>query len=475
MTDQTKGMMTSKSTDSPSRSSGRSTSRALAWLLGLAAAIWLIANPRDAAAEGKRLVVLKFTGPKAQAFRDEVEKWLKQDHSITSLSKWNAAAKKLKATKVTDDNIQKVAQELTVDGVISGKVAKRGAKYTVSLTLRSGATGGTAASDDFTERGTKLGDASRGALAENFVPAIENLVAVDAEAQPEAEVAAETPGEPDPLETETAPNEAKRDDGPRRDDPRLRPFDIAVGMSFTGRRLTFDTNLTSNQPQEYEGSPVPGIYVAIETFPLAFNRKNRSFTRNIGVQFVFDRVFKLNSTFEKMNEDYDLPTTEQHLAAGLVYRQLVGAKLSVDFSARFNKRSFTIDRTNPDLEPSDIDIPDADYTYFDPGIAVGYLAGARLALGAGARVILMNDTGEMQDDDQYGQASVLGYSLEAGLDYRLSSSLMVRGGLHLTSVGFDFEGNGELSNNRDMDPSDQDVSSARDTYWGGVLSAGYAF
>ena len=45
----------------------------------------------------------------------------------------------------------------------------------------------------------------------------------------------------------------------------------------------------------------------------------------------------------------------------------------------------------------------------------------------------------------------------------------------MTRIGFTFKGTGELSNNRDGDPSTRDVSGASDAYYGGALTGVYLF
>src|SRR5689334_6386621 len=72
-------------------------------------------------AEGrKRLVVLDFDGDEeAASIHKSMVKFLKKDHTVITVEKWNEAAEKLGATKITEKNVKKVAKDLKVDGVIS--------------------------------------------------------------------------------------------------------------------------------------------------------------------------------------------------------------------------------------------------------------------------------------------------------------------------------------------------------------------
>ena len=87
----------------------------------------------------------------------------------------------------------------------------------------------------------------------------------------------------------------------------------------------------------------------------------------------------------------------------------------------------------------------------------------------------ITNTGEMQSPDQYGAATVLGFDLEAGGDYLVNKQWFVHAGLKLATIGFSFKGAGTLSNNRDGDPTTIDVSGARDTYYGAIVTAGYLY
>jgi len=565
-------MMTSRSTASPS-----SASRALVVIVAACAALCLLALARPGVAEAgrKRLVVLEFTGPKADDFRDDVEKLLKKSHSVVPLKKWQSTAKGLNATRVNEKDVKKVARKLAIDGVVTGKVEKRGSRYLVHLTLRDGTTGKTVAAPDLVERKAAISADGRDTIKQELLPAIDDLSSggddedeevddedddrpsmgskgrsgfgkgkdagkakgktkgkargdEDEEADDEDEEEEEarpargktkTKGKGkrnDDEDADTGPRfgrgksrddddsgdddrVAARDDGDdddgdrgrRRDDddasverdvdtigpndPRTRAIDLAAGLSFTGRRLSFSTNLQMNAPQGYKGAPVPGLMVAIDAFPLALNRKNTSITRNLGIQVVFDRVIKIESSLVKMGTTYNLPTTEQHLAAGVIYRHLVGAKLEIDASVRFNKRTFEIDRNNPALTAEDVDIPNTDYSYVDPGLALGYVMSDKMMIGGGARFLFVTSTGQMQQTDQYGASTVLGVDVEAGLDYQLASKLLLRVGGRLTTLGFTFKGNGDLTVNRDGDATTQDVAGARDTYFGGFVTGAYVF
>ena len=267
-------------------------------------------------------------------------------------------------------------------------------------------------------------------------------------------------------------------------DPNHRPLDALAGLSFTSRNLSFTTTPgLTNKPQGYKsGVPVTGLFVDADLYPLAFNAKNKSITRDFGLTVMFDRVLSISSQLNYKDmagtpQTATLGTTEQHLAAGVVFRHALGKRptdATLYFSLRYNRAKFVIDKSQAPMGVT-VDIPNTDYTYVDPGAAIRYPLSPKLALDGGARVLVITNTGEMQSPDQYGAATVLGFDLDVGGDYLLDKQWFVHAGLKLSTIGFSFKGAGTLSNNRDGDPTTTDVSAARDTYYGAIVTAGYLY
>ena len=69
----------------------------------------------------------------------------------------------------------------------------------------------------------------------------------------------------------------------------------------------------------------------------------------------------------------------------------------------------------------------------------------------------------------------LGLDVDLGVDYTLTRNWFVHAGVRLHTIGFTFKGNGALTNNRDGDMTTVDVHNARDNYFGGAITAGYAY
>ena len=513
-------------------SASRSALAVVAALVALLALAWPgVAHAR------KRLVVLEFTGPKAEEFQADLEKILKKRHSLVPQAKWDAAADDLGATKLTDANVKRIAGKLNVDGVIVGKSEKRGSRYYLHLKLRAGASGKVLAEPEVIERSGGLGPDGRDTIDESLLPVIDDLPRLgggddddedaddDAADDDDRGSRGKGKGKPTgkgkgkPTDDDDDDRGAGRDDdedddrgrddddddddrvadrddrddrdrddeddedddrdrgrGRDRDDGPADPrpaLDLSAGLSFTGRKLGFTTNLVQNAPQGYSGAPVPGLRIAGDLFPLAFNKKNRSFTRNLGVTGLFDRAIKISSELKTATMTYTLPTVEQHLAFGVIYRHPVSPTLTIEGSVRYNKRKFVINKSSAPMDA--VDIPNTNYSYVDPGVGVHYVLGPKAALSADARFLLITDTGEMQSPDQYGASTVTGVDLGLAVDYLVAPKIVIRAALGLATIGYAFKGNGALTNNRDGQPASVDVSGARDTYYGGSAGAAYLF
>lgn len=472
-------------------------------------------------ADAKKLVILEFEGPKAEKFRADVEAALKKSHTIVALDKWLAKAEDLEAEKVTARNVKKVATKLKVDGVIQGDVEKRGSRYYVHIKLRDGSSGDYVAEVEIVVRQPKLGSDGAAVIKDELLPAIKELRGRggrdddddegdedDDEDAPKKTKKTKKSKEPEPEDDEdededvddgaegddddrvAAADDEDDEDGDDDDgvearfdgaasgaiDPNAPAIELAAGLSVVQRKLSFTTAEGAGPVQGYSGNPVAGAVIDARVFPLAMNKKNRSFTRNLGVAVLFDRVVKIESrlTYDNMGtpETLSLATRQQRYAAGVVYRHPVSDQLTVTGQLRYNRMKFVIDR---DGVPAgvEVQIPSVNYTFVDPGVAVRYASSPKLAFGAGVAFLVVLDTGELQQAEAYGNAKVTAFDLDGGVDYLVAPRIVVGAQLRFTTFGLSFDGTGELS-----DPDGDgtaDVPGGRDSYLGGAVTASYLF
>lgn len=257
---------------------------------------------------------------------------------------------------------------------------------------------------------------------------------------------------------------------------RTTPLLVNAGASFIGRNLTFNSSAPADQrPQGYKGKTVPGVTATGELYPMGFAGA-KGVLANVGVGFVADRVIKLNSSVsDGMDGTALLPTKQSRYGANLRYRHNFGSGpkgVSVWGAVGYNRLTFSIDKSGAP-ENVTVDVPNMAYSYVDPGLGVRVpVAGSLSALAEGKFMAILS-TGEVQNPEQYGAATVTGFDADLALEYALTDHFLVRAGGRLMAIGYKFKGNGELSD-RDGN-GEADVGGASDRYLGGYLTGGYAF
>ena len=526
--------MTSRSNASANNRTGRGR-----FLIVLVAIGLVMAGAGHASAAKKRVAVLDFTGPKAAKFQASVLKVLKKTAKVVSQKAFTKAAKKVKGFSMDAEGVAKVSKRLELAGVVSGKVAKKKGKYKLTIKVREGQEGEfLEESVVVSVKAAKLNKAQEKKVARELNALLRELPDPEDAEEEEGEAEEEDGDRPvvagaeeDVGEEETAPKkggkslketskrtaaaseggdeegggeeaggeeEGGAEEGGGEEpggsggevskgasvttanqadlDARGRAVDVAAGLSFSQRTLTFtyDSNLV-NTPQGYDGTLVPGFYVTGEIYPMALvNRKDNGFTRHIGLSLVLDKVLLIKSKPAGM-DDVDLPTSQTRYGAGLIYRWNFGSKPTsptLKFSARYNKLTFSIDESGAP-EGVVIDIPDTSYTYIDPGVGIRFPVTEQIAALGEARFLFVTKAGQIQQDMQYGTTTITGFDVDLGGEYKLTSNLLVRAGLRYTSLSLKFDGTGELTD-RNGDGT-QDVNSAKDRYLGIYATAGWLF
>lgn len=255
--------------------------------------------------------------------------------------------------------------------------------------------------------------------------------------------------------------EAARIDAPSMYSRSERAVDLVVGLSFTSRHLTFHYN--GNEPpsertSRYKQSlPVPGVYIEATVFPFAVGHERKGILRHIGATVMYDRALALEA--RKPDDDMKLKATEQRYAAGLALRFPLGSGATapvIGAVLRYGQQEFTIH--------GEAATPDVHYTLIDLTGFLHYPIGPKVILNLSAGVLLPTAAGEITTLAHYGYATIRGFEASAGVDYLLTKNIFVRGQARLETLGYSFLGIGMRSSG---------VESARDTYFGGILTAGY--
>lgn len=467
-------------------------------------ALLVVLAPRPAAAEEKRVVVMPFDGADADPFEDAIIQIVKDAHEYVSGKRFARAAKKVKGFEPDAEGIEKVARKLKAHGLVLGEVdKKKKGRYQLTLKLREGATGEFVDEEiTITVKGKKLAGKDLKKVRGQLLDAIDALPDLDAPKDDDddedkgkgKEVAAAGDGDGDgdagdggdgdQPEPEDKVAAKSKDDEPAAslsDEDRAdlavrgRAVDVAAGLSFVGRNLSFALNKqVADVPQGYKGALVPALFLDAELYPMALSARGRGPMQNLGVTLEVERVIKINSTVQGM-EDVNLPTTQQRFGIGALYRWNIGTSPTsptIKVGVGFNKAAFEIDKA---AAPAgvDIDIPNVSYTFLSPGVELRFPINPKLAALADARYLFVTALGEMQEAAQYGAASITAFDVDVGAEYKLTSAISARAGFQLSRFAMTFDGSGALTD-RDGD-SAQDVTSAADRYLGLYAVAGYLF
>lgn len=468
-----------------SRSTASASKRLAVYVVAL---LTLLVLPRTASAE-RRLVILEFEGPRSSQFRREVVRQLRGDNELIPERDFQRQKKQIRGFDGTPEKMARLAKELDADGIVSGEVARRGRNFVLTIKIREGLSG-EFTSREVTFRGRRPKFTGKpGRRFRRSLRAAVSELPDRSELDDASEPAAEESEEVDPAEEEEeaelddAEVSAVDDDAPVEVSDavladrsmRSRGLELRAGLSFTSRRLTFTADPDAGEaPQGYAGKAVPGVFLDAELYPMAFDLERNGALRDVGITATVDKVLKIESTLEG-RDDVVLSTSQTSWGVGAVYRHNFGddpSSPTVKASVRYGSSSFVVDETGAP-EGTVIALPDVTYTYLDPGLSVRYPVTAQIALEGEGRFYVVRGTGEMQEADAYGGATVSGYGLFAGGEYRINEQLVIQAGARLQRFAFTFAGTGDLTD-RNADDM-QDVGGAADRYLSGYLTAGYVF
>lgn len=257
-------------------------------------------------------------------------------------------------------------------------------------------------------------------------------------------------------------------------DPRDYPILITLGGGIQQRDLVFNARegLVGNEvPTPYVGSPVPSVSATAELYPLAFVSGTKSALRGFGFGLNFDRVLGLQIQSQQNGMNVTTTAVQQRIEAGIRYRFNFGDRETLPTltaSLYYGQLGFVIDRTNIAL-----DVPDVNYTSVNPGLALRIPFTKSFAFQVEGKFLAVLSAGDIQLEQEYGSGVVTGGDGDAFLELKLFEHFLLRGGAHITFIGYAFEGNGAKTQ-RDATQG-SDVGGAADRYLGGYLSLGYQY
>ncbi|HTR52616.1 MAG TPA: hypothetical protein VMJ10_18000 [Kofleriaceae bacterium] len=270
--------------------------------------------------------------------------------------------------------------------------------------------------------------------------------------------------------------------------PTERAIDAAVGLSFIARHLSFSYSSALAGPQippGYKQSvPVAGAYVDATVYPFDINHNRTDALSHLGIEVMYDRVLRISSQKQYTNQTTNmtatatLATVSEAYGLGAVYRYALG-KIALGGRLMYQNQSFLISQS-PLPDGSSVDIPNVQYSMVEIGGFARYPLMPKIVIDVDAGFLGVLSAGSSQyyigNGMEYGKASTYGFTLSGGAEYMLTKNIFLRGQLSLEEISMKFANNsGTLANTRDGDGTTQDVFSAKDMYYGVLVTAGYLY
>lgn len=450
------------------------TAMALGLLMAHAAAT------RTASAEQRRVVVVKFKGPRAlakQARRTVVEV-LGDFYEVLPYSKYRIARRRLNIRKLSMKKLARVAKRIRADVIIMGEVdGKR-----LELRAREGASGRLIDRIAFKYSRRGLSDSGRDDLTDELVDFVDSSEPIASAADDDAPGAGgddDDATEADEAPKATASTAAARPETPtwaidtvakieaeerRESEPSAVRMRAAVGASGVIRSLqfAFQPDLDDDErPMAQRGTPTLNLALSgtIDILPLGISGEI-SYERSIGAKISFPD----GNTFR------ELPITSAHLAGRVIVSRDVGARYGVHANVGYGQLSYKISN-----KPNGLLIPDSRYGYIHVGGGARIrFRDDRVALIGSVDYVHVLNAGGITAPSAYGNASIRGVRGDGGLEIKTNATTYLRLGLRATQITLAFYGDGTLATDLD-ESSDLDVSGASDQYVGGYAMVGFHF
>lgn len=142
-------------------------------------------------------VVVVLDGPRSAAMRKKVERMLAEHYRIVPTTKYRKTARRLKARKMRDRDVARVASKIGADAVLHGVVSRKGKKrFKLAISLHDGSTGKSLKRFTLPLGSRNLGKPDQRQLASELMPALDDLGAPAVVASNDAPAARQEPPAP---------------------------------------------------------------------------------------------------------------------------------------------------------------------------------------------------------------------------------------------------------------------------------------
>ncbi|MEO6952392.1 MAG: hypothetical protein ABI321_11310 [Polyangia bacterium] len=415
------------------------------------------------------VAVAPFRGPSVAQIEVIVQRALKPYATILSPHRYAVIAKQLVAEGGTAEDVAAVAHELPADFVITGTVKLDGKDWTLTVSVREGATGKARDRLRYPLGGPRVSNVVLSTLYDEIITALNNVVNAPPvepmpsrhDKKPPFDVIATTPV-PTPVPT---PAPAPKPAPPPNQRPRWAHwFELDAGISITSR--TFSTNIDGGP--RFTGPPVAGIHLDLSFFPLTPTwRRLRGVFSGLGLGVTVDKPFWQPTLTAKNDPTQAFATSELRVEGGLrwkitLYKPMPRPQLTLFVQGGLHEFTFVRPAANPNL----VAVPDVKYVYASLGARLSIHFAEWSWVWVQFLYHIVSNAGPIQAHDNYGLAYTNGFRVAGGLDF------LAWRGIHIGANGF-YE---RFTSTFGYDTNAVRIANnSSDAYFGGMLVFGYVF
>ena len=313
-----------------------------------------------------------------------------------------------------------------------------------------------------------------------------------ADADGDARAAGDDAAESRPSDDEAAPRKAKKRVAAADDDaeveataaPIAEParganraaIRLDVGGSVVQHSFKFNTRPLPNGPRDTSLSPVPGVRLEGEVYPLAITGAQGALA-NLGVGFDYDKTLSLHINVPRTGmAALSVGAKQSHYAFGLRYRLAFGrteTSPTLTLGVDYGKQLFSTDLAATGMDDAaratvKRNTPETEYTMIAPGVKFRLPVTRMVAFALGGHAMLITKAGPILTAPSYGRAQVYGAQAAAALDIAILQHVGLRFSGEFSQIGFSFRGGGALA---DPDGNGQpDVGGLADRSIGGAAT-----
>ncbi len=398
-------------------------------ILVLVVGLLIVTTP--AWAKKPKVAVAPFKGDKGNKVANAIADSLAGSVKLTDTKTTGKAVDKLGFGKELDSGeATKLAKKLEVDAVVQGKLDSDGDKKTLKVAIFI------KGKDDavrFTVQFKTVNDKFREDVSKLIVKKL------DVEDEPKRltdddKRVADKETDEDEDEAKIRKKRKKKQDDDDSDGPKKVAARLDVGGFGGVRSLTY----SATTPPPRVGTRNTAVRLEGEVYPLAFGGKSGG-AAGLGFAGEFQKTLGLSIAVPAGKA----PINQGHFSIGGRYR-IVTSAIDLVLGLDFRKQQYVADRTGLAM-PTDLDTPDIKYTMVVPNVGVAKAATDKVSIFGKVGAMLVLNTGPIQERDQYGAATVIGFDLKAGADIAFTERLGLRLAGGFSNIVFKFKGNGTMS------------------------------